>query len=394
MSNVKLFEDMTNNFKEFSVLMEKMKSSITPPPPPPGGGGPSPYFEMNGKLYEASGGSLPSKYLSSEYGWRWGRIHQGVDYATKIGTPVSAIQPGKVVSAGWNSGGYGNVVEIEHTGGTRSFYAHLNQVSVANGQQITPGTVIGNVGSTGNSTGPHVHFEIRQGGRAIQIPSNEGDKYFRFGGNIKLKEVEGPKGKMTIEELLELAKRAGFKGKDAEVAAAVAMAESSGIPTNHNDNYKRGGKDDSYGLWQINMLGDMGPDRRRKFGISKNEQLFNPLVNARAAYLLSGGSNFGAWTVYRKGLYLKHLPAAEKANRKKSGQGGSNLMNESIRPVNKSYNNLSSSSSYTSDSTSMFVIARQVVEKPVVIPMPIPMKTSTSPSDNNKNISLSDLWTV
>ena len=155
--------------------------------------------ELPGELPDmtAEGGQLPSRYTSSGYGWRWGRLHSGVDYAITEGTPVSVIQPGQVTYAQFNDGGYGYAVQVAHPGGSSSFYGHLSKISVKEGQQIEPGTVIGNVGSTGRSTGPHVHFEVRQGSKRLEIPTGEGDKYFRFGGNVKVKPKSGVSGKPT-----------------------------------------------------------------------------------------------------------------------------------------------------------------------------------------------------
>jgi hypothetical protein len=155
--------------------------------------------ELPGELPDmtAEGGQLPSRYTSSGYGWRWGRLHSGVDYAITEGTPVSVIQPGQVTYAQFNDGGYGYAVQVAHPGGSSSFYGHLSKISVKEGQQIEPGTVIGNVGSTGRSTGPHVHFEVRQGSKRLEIPTGEGDKYFRFGGNVKVKPKSGASGKPT-----------------------------------------------------------------------------------------------------------------------------------------------------------------------------------------------------
>ena len=155
--------------------------------------------ELPGELPDmtAEGGQLPSRYTSSGYGWRWGQLHSGVDYAITEGTPVSVIQPGQVTYAQFNDGGYGYAVQVAHPGGSSSFYGHLSKISVKEGQQIEPGTVIGNVGSTGRSTGPHVHFEVRQGSKRLEIPTGEGDKYFRFGGNVKVKPKSGVSGKPT-----------------------------------------------------------------------------------------------------------------------------------------------------------------------------------------------------
>jgi murein DD-endopeptidase MepM/ murein hydrolase activator NlpD len=86
--------------------------------------------------------------------------HTGVDFIAGSGTSVKSVGPGTVVSAGW-SGAYGNEVVIQHGDGTYSQYAHLSSLSVSSGQSVSGGEQIGLSGSTGNSTGPHLHFEIR-----------------------------------------------------------------------------------------------------------------------------------------------------------------------------------------------------------------------------------------
>lgn len=143
--------------------------------------------DLPGELADirAEGGELPSKDVSSGYGWRWGKMHTGVDYPRPSGLPISVIQPGQVSQAGWIDG-YGYSVTVAHPGGSSSFYGHMSKINVKSGQAIEPGMVIGNVGSTGRSTGPHVHFEILRGGKPVSIPNTEGDKYFRFGGNVKV----------------------------------------------------------------------------------------------------------------------------------------------------------------------------------------------------------------
>jgi len=112
---------------------------------------------------------LPIKgaVFTSGYGWRWGRMHQGNDFATPVGTPLSAMSTGTVIFAGFQ-GGYGNKVEIEYWDGTVSVYGHLSSISASVGQRVAPGEVIGLSGNTGHSTGPHLHLEIHpQGGPAI-----------------------------------------------------------------------------------------------------------------------------------------------------------------------------------------------------------------------------------
>ena len=87
--------------------------------------------------------------------------HYGIDIAGKLGYPVYAVDSGVVVYAGWNNWGYGNVVVIDHGNGWQSLYAHLSRILVQCGQGVTQGDMIGAIGSTGNSTGPHLHFELR-----------------------------------------------------------------------------------------------------------------------------------------------------------------------------------------------------------------------------------------
>jgi murein DD-endopeptidase MepM/ murein hydrolase activator NlpD len=108
--------------------------------------------------------------LTSGYGWRWGRMHKGIDIAAPVGTPVVASAPGVIVTAGWNSGGYGNLVEIQHPDGSLTLYAHNNRILVRRGQEVTQGQQIAEMGSTGHSTGPHTHFEVHPSGRGAVNP--------------------------------------------------------------------------------------------------------------------------------------------------------------------------------------------------------------------------------
>ena len=104
--------------------------------------------------------------ITSRFGWRTHpltgnrRFHSGLDIAAPSGSPVVATGAGTVISAGWN-GGYGKAVIIQHGDTQQTLYGHLSEISVQPGQTIAQGTVIGLVGSTGNSTGPHLHFESR-----------------------------------------------------------------------------------------------------------------------------------------------------------------------------------------------------------------------------------------
>jgi murein DD-endopeptidase MepM/ murein hydrolase activator NlpD len=108
--------------------------------------------------------------LTSGYGWRWGRMHRGIDIANSTGTPIYASAPGTVERAGWNNGGYGNLVDIRHPDGSLTRYAHNSRILVRVGQQVEQGQTIAAMGSTGFSTGPHSHFEIHPAGRGAINP--------------------------------------------------------------------------------------------------------------------------------------------------------------------------------------------------------------------------------
>ncbi|TVQ46645.1 MAG: LysM peptidoglycan-binding domain-containing protein [Gloeocapsa sp. DLM2.Bin57] len=98
--------------------------------------------------------------FTSGFGWRWGRMHQGIDIAGPIGTPIHAAASGEVIYAGWHAYGYGNLVKIRHYNGSVTLYAHNNRLLVRRGQTVEQGQQIAEMGSTGYSTGPHLHFEI------------------------------------------------------------------------------------------------------------------------------------------------------------------------------------------------------------------------------------------
>lgn len=108
---------------------------------------------------------------------------------------------------------------------------------------------------------------------------------------------------LSRSQIASLARGAGFTGNDVDIAVAVALAESGGNPRAHNATPP----DNSYGLWQINMLGALGPDRRKRLDISSNDALYDPATNARAAYLIWQGSGWKAWTTYTRGTYKKYM---------------------------------------------------------------------------------------
>jgi murein DD-endopeptidase MepM/ murein hydrolase activator NlpD len=110
--------------------------------------------------------------FTSGFGWRWGRMHKGIDIANNTGTPILAARDGVVAFAGW-SGAYGYLVELSHADGDSTRYAHNSRLLVRKGQIIPQGSRISLMGSTGRSTGPHLHFEIRRAGGAALNPLNK-----------------------------------------------------------------------------------------------------------------------------------------------------------------------------------------------------------------------------
>jgi murein DD-endopeptidase MepM/ murein hydrolase activator NlpD len=127
-----------------------------------------PIILTNASIISPSRGSI-----SSNFGMRWGKMHQGVDIAANLGTTINAVLDGTVIFAGWQDG-YGKVIQLSHSGGIQTTYAHCSFIDVKKGETIKQGEKIGEVGSTGNSTGPHLHFEVRKNGE----PQNP-EKYVR-----------------------------------------------------------------------------------------------------------------------------------------------------------------------------------------------------------------------
>ena len=108
--------------------------------------------------------------FTSGYGWRWGRMHKGIDIANNVGTPIVAVARGRITFAGWHDGGYGYLVEITHDDGTLTRYGHNSRLLVRQGESVDQGQVISQMGSTGRSTGPHLHFEILPPGEGAMNP--------------------------------------------------------------------------------------------------------------------------------------------------------------------------------------------------------------------------------
>jgi len=174
---LKTFYD-AGEHSETAVLGVLHKSGIAKQasaPPPSGGAArppkhPPPSAPLTTVPEQYSGSMrwpLDAYIVSSEYGERWGKVHKGMDMAAHVGEPVYAIADGEVIYAGDGLRGYGNVVILRHDRKTSSLYAHNSELKVKQGDQVTKGTLVALLGNTGHSTGPHVHFEIRDGDVAV-----------------------------------------------------------------------------------------------------------------------------------------------------------------------------------------------------------------------------------
>ncbi|NJM76211.1 MAG: M23 family metallopeptidase [Acaryochloridaceae cyanobacterium RU_4_10] len=121
-----------------------------------------------GKLTYPVNGSI-----TSPFGWRIhpihgdSRFHSGVDFGVDMGTPIQAADGGKVTFAGWDDRGCGKTTIIQHGGGMTTTYCHQSTINVAVGQAVSKGQMIGKVGSTGDSTGPHLHFGVKKNGQPV-----------------------------------------------------------------------------------------------------------------------------------------------------------------------------------------------------------------------------------
>ena len=118
--------------------------------------------------YISSGYTTGKRYIST---FNTSTGHRAIDYAAKVGTPIRSVGEGKIVYSGWNNKGYGNYISIRHNSIYTTNYAHLSKIYVSYGQSINQGDIIGLVGSTGFSTGPHLHYEMVKNGTKVN-PSN------------------------------------------------------------------------------------------------------------------------------------------------------------------------------------------------------------------------------
>src|SRR6185312_13925853 len=124
------------------------------------GGGPTQSASDAGLVWPVSGP------VTSPFGWRWGRMHEGIDIGVGYGTPIHAAAAGTVIYCGWETG-YGNFVVIDHGGNLSTAYGHQERITVSCGEHVEQGQVIGYVGCTGHCFGQHLHFEVRVDGNPV-----------------------------------------------------------------------------------------------------------------------------------------------------------------------------------------------------------------------------------
>ena len=291
-------------------------------------------------------GRMGSRGSSRVHGAGGEMGHTGEDYAMPVGKPLTMIAKGTVVDVGMGeNGGYGNFVTIQLDNGMFVRMAHLDQVYVKKGQRVGAGSagggravVIGTSGNTGLSSGPHLHLDYAKSydpGTAMVSQTSNPKSFIEGGGlvigsNVKSSgqvsttvtpaaaEESTPqqsvgRGKLTPKQIADVARQAGIPEDKIPTMVAIAMAESSGNSEAHNPKYP----DNSFGLWQINMLDEpgyqLGAERRQKYGLSSNEELKDPLTNAKAAFDILNSQGLGAWSVYTSGKYKDFLPDAQAA---------------------------------------------------------------------------------
>ena len=311
----------------------------------PGIGGGTPATSMGGTQVTAGYGAQDPKIWAGT-----GGEHKGTDFGVPVGTAVYATKDG-IVSGETLSSDYGQAVIIDHGDGYQTVYAHLSNKEVSPGTSVTKGQEIGKSGSSGNATGPHLHYEVRKGYNNPVDPASFSGAGDPLTSNMGMNSVTGTVGysdvlmatptlngtsggtgtpadvqlpAMPDATLLDTLKKAGFTGNELAVAYGVAKAESGGRPTAYNPP-SNGTGDNSFGLFQINMIGGLEQERLNKtwvksdgstFKLSSDKDLYDPLTNAEVAYHMSnGGKNWSAWTTYTSGKYQQFL------DKKKAGGG-------------------------------------------------------------------------
>lgn len=170
-------EDKDKAQEQYNKAVAEVEAQIQAAAAPSSSGDDSSEGEVSGETgiivnYTGDGFCWPAPGyygITSGFKWRWGRQHKGIDISGSgiYGKPIVAADGGTVIVAGYNSGGYGNYVMIDHGNGFITLYGHMSGYIVSSGQQVSQGEVIGYVGNTGRSTGPHLHFEVRVDGTPV-----------------------------------------------------------------------------------------------------------------------------------------------------------------------------------------------------------------------------------
>ena len=328
-----LIDESELSLPEQEVQTPQQQSGVSVSPGTPGA--------QFGPSMTATGGAAASPYIYSGYRTANRPRHNGIDISGgpwQSGAPISVIKPGTVAHVG-NHGNdsWGKFVVIKHDDGTYSLYGHLSQINVRQGEKIEnksgAAKVIGKVGSTGRSEGPHLHFELGTGWNGGTLtghmnPSGYIDSYTRVGGNVKttaaavtaqpqqtlMGQPAPTGGTLSTDQLVALAKQvgmsqnvnvSGYSGPLSVLMGAVGMQESRGKSTSMRSDTE------VYGLWQIRF-----PVHRAslaKIGITSPQQLYDPLLNAKAAKMIYDSQGITAWSGFTDGNYKKFLPEAQKA---------------------------------------------------------------------------------
>jgi hypothetical protein len=256
------------------------------------------------------GKPMSSHVQTSGPGPRWGTQHNGEDWAMDSGLPIQLTGGLKFVKYDTTSdpGGWGNFLVIQDQRGTQYLLGHLSR-GPANPQKI----------------------QELQRQRASSRVTRLKDGKWKVGDTL------------SVEDMAKLLKEVGATNDEAITLAAIGVKESSGRTKSHNDNYRRGGEDNSYGLFQINMIDKrgymLGQDRRKRYGIS-NEDLFDPYINAKIALKLKRGSEgstgYTIWSPYRDNkLNSDDLKRARQSIQglKDGGSVGFDKKSKNIRPL-------------------------------------------------------------
>lgn len=310
--NKDTFKEILTSLKTIQDIRKQIGDDDGRPSDDITGPGPGPSNEI--LEYDVTGGVLPSTKQGRYYGqYQNDHTYRARDYQLDPGNAVTVFVPGTVTYAGL-MGNYGNVVMIKHKNGKETRYAHLSKINVNVGDEIRENErkVIGLTGGAqgapgaGNSTGPHLHFEVRDANGTPITGYNDGDAYFRFGTVTGVRRrspslppaiqgvLDKTNKKLSMSQVIKLLKDSGANNDEIEFLTAVAFKENADGSTGKIRNRPDTG-DLSYGLWQINMIGSNGPSRKRQFGLSSYDDLLDPRVNARAALTILRTQGKGAW---------------------------------------------------------------------------------------------------